>query len=91
VLAAAVELDAHYIVTHDLGGFDPAECADHGVEVVGLDDFLVRVADQAEPDAILAALEQYARYPPESMDALLGNIEEFAPSFTSTVRDLLAT
>lgn len=47
VLAAAVEASADYIVTHNTGDFDPAECARHGVEVVGLDEFLMRLLDAA--------------------------------------------
>ena len=88
VLAAAVEAGADLIVTHDEGGFDADECQRQGVEVVGLDEFLMRVVGSSGRDAIRAAVENCAKYPPSSVPALLEIVEETAPRFAVAAREL---
>lgn len=81
VVAAALAVEANCIVTHNLTDFDAEWCAERGIGLLGLDDFLADLVGVSEaPDAaIAAAMTNYAKYPPNSIEDLLAIIEDFAP------------
>lgn len=91
VVAAALAVEANCIVTHNLTDFDAEWCAERGIGLLGLDDFLADLVgvSEAQDAAIAAATINYAKYPPNSIEELLAIIEDFAPQFASAVADLV--
>lgn len=89
VFAAAVAGEASIIVTHNLDDFDREACRAVGVEVMSLDDFLMELYMRTEVDALASILDQFARFPPHSLEAVLDIVTDFAPNFAAAMRSLI--
>ena len=75
VLACAIGAAAPFIVTHNLKHFPQSALAPHGVQAVGLDEFLAGFDEASLRVAMEAMVNRYRR-PPQSVDALLGLLRD---------------